>query len=67
MVKNILELFQSPELQYEEAPQYILVKIQALLKTKEKVYLKQPEKKRWIVYQFSSVQSLSCVQLFMTP
>ena len=30
MFKNILELFQSPELQYKEAPQYILVKIQAI-------------------------------------
>ena len=45
MVKNILELFQSPELQYEEASQYILVKIQAIEDKRKRIFKTTREKK----------------------
>ena len=45
MVKNILELFQSPELQYKEAPQYILVKIQAIEDKWKSIFKTTREKK----------------------
>ena len=64
MVKNILELFQSPELQYEEAPQYILVKIQAIEdKGKSLFKTTREEKMDCLSVQFSSVTQL-CPTLY---